>query len=93
MKMAFCLPLLAAVAACAGAEPAPKDPSSATAASVSEASGSAKGGAASRQAGDDATRSLDEAECQSLGEWLVDACNNRPNSRSVKIDVQTPLGP
>jgi hypothetical protein len=78
MRTTVCLPLLAALAACAAAEPSPKDPSSAE-----NPSGS---GATSRQAADDPARSLTQSECASLGEWLVDACNNRPNSRSAQVD-------
>jgi hypothetical protein len=69
------LPMLAAVAACAASEPSPKDPSS-----------QAVAGAASKQPADDANRSLTKAECESLGDYLVDVCNNRGNSRSSKID-------
>jgi hypothetical protein len=69
------LPMLAAVAACAGSEPSPKDPSSQPAT-----------GAASKQAEDNANRALTKAECASLGDYLVDVCKNRPNSRSSKID-------
>jgi hypothetical protein len=78
MKATLCLPLVVALAACAGAEPSPKDPSSADSHSGA--------GATSRQASDDAARPLTKAECDSLGEWLVDVCNNRPNSRSAQID-------
>jgi hypothetical protein len=78
MKAILYLPLVVAVAACAASETSPKDPSS-------EASPSGKG-ATSRQANDDAARSLTKAECESLGEWLVQSCHDRPNSRSAQID-------
>ena len=78
MKATLYLPLVVAVAACAATDPSPKDPSS-----VASPSGS---GATSRQPSDDAARPLTKAECESLGGWLVDACNNRPNSRSAQID-------
>ncbi len=78
MKTTVCLPLLVALAACAASEPAPKDPSS-----QAPASGA---GATSRQAGDEGARPLTRAECESLGEWLEDACKSRPNSRSAQID-------
>ena len=69
------LPMLVAVAACAASEPSAKDPSS-----------QAGQGAASKQPADDSNRALTKAECDSLGEYLVDVCNNRGNSRSSKID-------
>ncbi len=69
------LPMLVAVAACAASEPSPKDPST-----------QAGPGAASKQPADNANRALTKAECESLGEYLVDVCKNRPNSRSSKID-------
>jgi hypothetical protein len=31
-------------------------------------------------------RALDESECRSLGRWLADACQNRPNERSARVD-------
>src|SRR5579859_1863515 len=74
-KALYLLPILAAVAACAASEPSPKDPSS-----------QAGQGAASKQAEDNANRALTKAECESLGDYLVDVCKNRPNSRSSKID-------
>jgi hypothetical protein len=69
------LPMLATVAACAASEPSPKDPSS-----------QGGTGAASKQPADDANRALTKAECESLGEYLADVCNSRPNSRSAQID-------
>jgi hypothetical protein len=74
-KALYLLPILAAVAACAASEPSAKDPSS-----------QAGQGAASKQAEDNANRALTKAECESLGDYLVDVCKNRPNSRSSKID-------
>ena len=78
MKTTVCVPLLAFVAACAASEPSAKDPSS-----VESSGGS---GATSRQAADEGARQLTKSECESLGEWLADACQNRPNSRSAQID-------
>jgi hypothetical protein len=74
-KALYLLPILSAVAACAASEPSPKDPSS-----------PGSQGAASKQAEDNANRALTKAECESLGDYLVDVCKNRPNSRSSKID-------
>jgi hypothetical protein len=72
----YLLPILTALVACAASEPSPpKDPSS-----------QAGQGAASKQPEDNANRALTKAECESLGEYLVDVCKNRPNSRSSKID-------
>jgi hypothetical protein len=78
MKATVYLPLLAAVAACAASEPSAKDPSSL------ESSGGS--GATSRQPADEGARALTKSECESLGDWLADACSNRPNSRSAQID-------
>jgi hypothetical protein len=78
MKATVCVPILALVcgAACAASEPSAKDPSS-----VEKSSG-----ATSRQPADEGARQLTKSECDSLGEWLADACTNRPNSRSAQID-------
>jgi hypothetical protein len=78
MKATVYVPMLVAVASCAASEPSAKDPSS-----VEPSTGS---GATSRQAADDGARSLSKGECESLGEWLADACANRPNSRSAQVD-------
>jgi hypothetical protein len=78
MKATLYLPLVVALAACAATETSPKDPSS-----ESDSSGK---GATSRQGSDDAARPLTNAECTSLGEWLVQSCHDRPNSRSAQID-------
>ena len=39
-----------------------------------------------RQGADDGARALTSEECTSLGQWLVDACEGRPNERSAQVD-------
>jgi hypothetical protein len=36
--------------------------------------------------GNDANRALTSDECASLGEWLAQACQTRPNERSARVD-------
>ena len=77
---AFAVVLLGAVAACAGAEPPPAEtPSSATASQHVS-------GAASRQAADDPARPLAKSECDSLGQWIAEACISQPHTRMAQID-------
>ncbi len=35
---------------------------------------------------DDPTRSLTRAECESLGRWMSDVCEGRPNERSARVE-------
>jgi hypothetical protein len=37
-------------------------------------------------ASNDANRPLTKDECQSLGEWVAQACQTRPNERSARVD-------
>jgi hypothetical protein len=37
-------------------------------------------------ASDDPMRALTRAECQSLGEWMAEACRTKPNERSERIE-------
>lgn len=65
--------MFACIPACAGgATPAelPATPSGVTAAQPANNPG----------------RALDAAECTSLGQWLADACQNRPNERSARVE-------
>jgi hypothetical protein len=41
---------------------------------------------ASKQPADDPARPLTSSECGSLGQWIVDDCQNRSNQRSAQID-------
>jgi hypothetical protein len=43
-------------------------------------------GVTAAQPSSDPARALDERECRSLGQWLVDACENRSNQRSARVD-------
>jgi hypothetical protein len=63
----------AGAVACGGSTPAPSAPSPAA---------SASGKAPSS----DPNRALSESECQSLGQWLAEACQTRPNERSARVD-------
>jgi hypothetical protein len=38
------------------------------------------------QPSDNPGRALSMDECASLGRWLADACDNRPNERSARVD-------
>jgi len=58
--------------ACGGSTPAPSAPSPAASASTGTS--------------DNPNRALSESECRSLGAWLADACQNRPNERSARVD-------
>jgi hypothetical protein len=73
MKASLLLFALVGAAACGGA-----------AAQAPEPSISGRSGVTSAQGG--AGRALDQADCQSLAQWLADACQNRPNSRSARVD-------
>jgi hypothetical protein len=70
--------LLATMAACAGSEPPAETPSSAQPARSS--------GATSPQAADDPARILTAPECESLGQWIAEACASQPHTRLAKID-------
>ena len=70
------LPLVLVAAACAGRS-VPPDTASAPAPSSEATSGSAS---------DDPMRSLTKSECQSLGQWMSDACASRPNERSARVE-------
>jgi hypothetical protein len=41
---------------------------------------------ASKQPADDPARALTSSECASLGQWLVDDCQNRSDQRSAQVD-------
>jgi hypothetical protein len=43
-------------------------------------------GPAASAPSNDANRALTEQECQSLGEWLADACHSQSHGRSERID-------
>jgi hypothetical protein len=43
-------------------------------------------GVTAAQASNNPGRPLDAAECTSLGRWLADACQSRPNERSARVD-------
>jgi hypothetical protein len=42
--------------------------------------------AAPTPSSDDPMRGLTKAECQSLGEWMAEACRTKPNERSERIE-------
>jgi hypothetical protein len=50
------------------------------------ASPSDRSGVTATQPSSEGARSLDENECRSLAQWLADACQNRPNERSARVD-------
>jgi len=80
MKPSVLLLLAAGVMGCAGKASVP-------AASPSpETSTDGPAGATSKQASDDPARALTPDECQSLGEWIAQACQNHENARSAQID-------
>ena len=60
--------------ACAGRAAPAQEPAASTA------------GVTAPQPSSDPGRALDEKECRSLGRWLADACENRPNERSARVD-------
>ena len=72
MKATVLLLLVFGMAACAGAPPPPASPPST--------------GVTSNQGADDPGRSLGISECESLGQWVAEACANRPNERSAHVD-------
>jgi hypothetical protein len=41
---------------------------------------------AAQPSSDNPARALSENECRSLGQWLSDSCENRPNERSARVD-------
>ena len=43
-------------------------------------------GVAASQPADNPNRALTKGECESLGRVLADACANRPNERSARVD-------
>jgi hypothetical protein len=43
-------------------------------------------GVTAAQPKDGPGRLLTESECQSLGHWMADACQSRPNERSARVD-------
>jgi|CZKU01.1.fsa_nt_gi hypothetical protein len=43
-------------------------------------------GVTAAQPANNAGRPLDLTECKSLGQWLADACENRPNERSARVE-------
>jgi hypothetical protein len=61
----------ACIAACGGA-PATEAPPAA--------------GVTAKQASNNPARLLDATECKSLGQWMADACQARPNERSARVD-------
>lgn len=65
---------VASAAACGGSTPPAEFPPSQSAASSAPA------------AKNDANRPLSSDECQSLGEWVAQACQTRPNERSARVD-------
>ncbi len=75
MKLSVFGLLAFSVPACAGETP--------PAASQTPASPSP---AARPSSADDPTRALTKAECQSLGQWMADACASRPNERSARVE-------
>lgn len=77
MKATVLLVLLASAAACAGSAPPAVSPSP---------SDPQPRGVAASQGSDDPARALTKRECDSLGQWLADACTNRPNERSARVD-------
>ena len=70
----FALMAAFACAACAGRAAPAQDPAAATS------------GVTAPQPSSNPTRALDENECRSLGRWLADACQNRPNERSARVE-------
>jgi hypothetical protein len=46
----------------------------------------AQTGVAASQPSDNPNRALTKGECESLGRVLADACANRPNERSARVD-------
>lgn len=63
----------AAATACGGSTPPAETPSATSA-------------PRSAPAGSDNNRPLTGDECQSLGEWVAQACQTRPNERSARVD-------
>jgi hypothetical protein len=75
MKASVYLAIAASAAACAGSEPTPSTPHNDSNAS----------GATSRQGADDPSRALTRAECESLGELILETCTGG-NGRSAQAD-------
>jgi hypothetical protein len=72
MKATILLLLFGSTTACAATTPSSSDPRST--------------GVTASQASNDPGRALSQSECDSLGRWLADACENRPNERSARVD-------
>jgi hypothetical protein len=70
MKRAALMLFFCGAAACAGSPPPPAQAT----------------GVAASQPSDNPNRALTKTECESLGRWLADACANRPNERSARVD-------
>ncbi len=79
MKATLLLLLAASAVACASTAPKP-------AASPDSSSDESAAGATAKQASDDPARALTGDECHALAQWIADACQNRPNSRSAQVD-------
>jgi hypothetical protein len=72
MKATVLLLIFGSTVACAGSAPPPAS--------------DARSGVTASQASNDPGRPLSTDECESLGRWLADACSNRPNERSARVD-------
>ncbi len=70
--------LLLGAAACGGSQAAPVTPQTAT-------DTEAPSGATMAQPSDDPARLLTQGECESLGQWIADACHAR-NERSAHVE-------
>jgi hypothetical protein len=72
MKATSLVLFLWTTAACASGTPPPSSPNST--------------GVAAKQGSNDPGRALTQSECDSLGQWLDQSCQNRPNERSARVD-------
>ena len=72
MAVALCIPAVAC-----GASPNEK---------IVENPGASPAPSASAPRTDEGNRPLSESECNELGQWIVQACNERGNQRSTQIE-------